>query len=113
MPYDSASELPIEAIVIDKVLEILGTTGEHWIQNSYRKRGNFCIRGAVMRARTQLGIKRDKTEKLLAARLQSTIDTPQPKRCLIEGFNDAKGRRFDEVRDLLLNVRHEIVGLSR
>jgi hypothetical protein len=101
MPFDGGN-LPAEVRVIDKALELLGPNGEHWTQGiSNDRRGNRCITGAIRSARYQLGVKGDKTIRLLI----KVINWPWwPQNMhLIEEYNDA--HEFADVISLLLHVR--------
>ena len=41
------NELPAEARIIDKVLDIFGPNGEHWTQGSLHDNGGLCMLGAI------------------------------------------------------------------
>jgi hypothetical protein len=92
MPFDATPELPIEARIIDKALDILGPNGEKWLQGKLAdKHGNHCMLGAIRLARRRLKTKGDSTEDHLLRVLQRDFEQTVP---CIEEFNEHGARRF-------------------
>ena len=115
MPFDGTRELPAEARIIDKALEILGPNGEHWTQGSLRDDDGYCMRGAIHSARRRLHIKGDKTEDLVFDQMRDEygeLIERMPQKKLIEDFNDAPWRVFSAIRSVMMNARQDAVERS-
>jgi hypothetical protein len=110
MPFDAITELSVEARVIDKALEILGPSGENWVQGSLHYNGTYCMRGAIHSARRRLHIRGDKTEDFIFNQFRDEYgDVGEPQKRLIEDFNDAPWRIFSTIRSVMMNARHDAI----
>jgi len=104
MPFDGRKPC-LEIQIIDKALEVLGPNGEYWTQGTSNDgHGKRCIMGAVRTARRKLRENGDKTTALLiqafgCRRLLRPAE-------VIEDFNDAPNRTFDEIAGLLVHARN-------
>jgi hypothetical protein len=90
MPYDG-SKAPIEVLIIDTALEVLGPKGEYWLQGeSSDRRGNRCMLGAVNYARRKLGIRQDLTT-IFIIRAHCASNACRGIPLYIESYNDHPG----------------------
>jgi hypothetical protein len=106
MPFDAATKTPVEVLVIDKALEVLGPKGEYWIQGkSSDRRGGRCLMGAIGYAKRMLGVKGDRTVSLVFTALHS-IPTHRNRIEYIENYNDKPERTFDEIAGVLVHARN-------
>ena len=106
---------PVEARIIDEALEILGPNGERWIQGSETDCDhNHCMIGAIKLARRRLGVKGDKTVRLINNEIQryrAASEDRWRKESGVVDFNDRPDRTFEQVRETFLLARRE--ALSR
>src|SRR5689334_7297960 len=112
MPFDAPVELPVAVRVIDEMLDIFGSHGEHWLQGREADRkGNRCMIGALKLARRRIKACDDSTERLIISAIQQFTGVKWQFQLLfhptdpIIRFNDTRGRTFVDVRQVLLRAR--------
>jgi len=105
MPFDGLS-VNQDMLVIDKMLEIFGPNGEHWIQGfEYRPGRKWCLVGALKSARRRLRSRDDGAGKFIVYAIWHADDTAIKRRMSIEDWNDQKDRTFDEIKAMLSFAR--------
>jgi hypothetical protein len=109
MPFDSTPELPIEARIIDEVLNILGISGRDWLHRKWNDGRKYCMLGALEVAKRRLGIYESRDiEQLIVDAIKYFHSVPlNAKVNEIVLFNDALGRTFSEVRHVLMVARYD------
>jgi hypothetical protein len=105
MPFDGVS-VNQGMLVIDKMLEIFGPNGEHWIQGSEYNHGRkWCLVGALKSARRRPRSRDDDAGKFIVYALWHVDNTALKRRMSLEDWNDQRGRTFDEIKGMLLFAR--------
>jgi hypothetical protein len=114
MPLDPIlEERCLEALVIDRALQLLGPNGEHWTQGKlHDSEGSYCMIGAILFARGQLRIKDDRTIELVVEAFSTSEfipegagDMPEQISEIIQEFNDREGRPFEHIDQVLRKAR--------
>jgi hypothetical protein len=105
MPFDGLS-VNQDMLVIDKMLEIFGPNGEHWIKGfEYHPGRSWCLVGALKSARRRLRSRDDDAGKFIVYAIWHADDTAIKRRMSIEDWNDQTDRTFDEIKGMLSFAR--------
>jgi hypothetical protein len=106
MPFDGGLSVNQDILVIDKMLEIFGPNGEHWIQGfQYDRRRKWCLVGALKSARRRLRSRDDNAGAFIVYAVWHVDNTAIKRRMSLEGWNDQPGRTFSQIREALTQAK--------
>jgi hypothetical protein len=101
-------EPPVEARIIDEMLDILGPHGENWIQQAERLGQKFCIVGALKHAEHLLRVDTcNRAHTLISEAIGRCHNTDD---CIVT-FNDRPELQFSDIREALLIAKCEALRL--
>jgi hypothetical protein len=118
MPFDflshavpSSEPCTPEIKIIDATLALLGPHGERWIKGVMQSGDRHCLVGALYQATQDLHLTTLRTAVVFRIRAALPVEhyVHGDSSGSLMHFNDECGRRFEEIKALLLRARHAAV----